>query len=324
MDLRRHSYRLVALAVVVSLPLLGMSGVASAKVKAKGCHKTHSCKGGGASGSGTGSGAVPAPMTIQIDPNPEVETAQSDVLFTVQVETSPSFAGDDVTISSSQLAASCSPVDFGFFAFDKVGSGFDSVVVPLDDDGNTTVSFSAQDCAPGSSLFEADLNVAPYDTALTTFTAEPPVVTAPGVFGSPTTSGIVTGGEVETGDTGPAFAQSDIYAVFYVETNPVYAEQTVEISSSQLQARCGDTWELESVSSTVGGGGNVSFGSGSVLGPGSSTTATATLDDDGNAAFAFLGASCATGPSVVTADVEAGTHPTYTTTFDVLPPQPTI
>jgi hypothetical protein len=28
----------VALAAVVSLPLLGLSGVASAKVKAKGCH----------------------------------------------------------------------------------------------------------------------------------------------------------------------------------------------------------------------------------------------------------------------------------------------
>src|SRR5271155_4898098 len=103
MDLRRRSLAIIALAVVVSLPLLGMSGSASATGKATGCHKTHSCKSakgsgsGGGTGSGTGS-ATPPPITVQVDPNPLVETGQSFVAATIQVETSPSFAGDAVNI----------------------------------------------------------------------------------------------------------------------------------------------------------------------------------------------------------------------------------
>jgi hypothetical protein len=89
MNIRRRSLRFVAVAVVVSLPLLAVSGVAAAKA-AKGCHKTHTCKSGGGGTTGSGTGADPAPITVQIDPNPLVETGQSDVVATVQVETSPS------------------------------------------------------------------------------------------------------------------------------------------------------------------------------------------------------------------------------------------
>jgi hypothetical protein len=97
----------VAVAVVVSMPLLGLSGVASAKA-AKGCHKTHTCKtGGSGTGTGTGTGAGDPAMTVQIDPSPVVETGQSNLDVIVQVETSPSYAGDVVTISSSQLNATC-------------------------------------------------------------------------------------------------------------------------------------------------------------------------------------------------------------------------
>jgi hypothetical protein len=327
--------KVAALALVVGLPLLGLSGVATAAVHgakaAPNCVKhphRAACRNASGSGSGTGTGPATPVMTVQIDPNPNIETAQSELLFTVQVETSPSFAGDDVTISSSQLAASCSPLGYGFFAFDETpASSLVFIQVPLDDEGNTTVAFSAQNCAPGTSVVEASLDVAPYYTALGTVTAAPPVVTPTGVFGYPTTSGTVTGGEVETGDSGPITDQSDVYAVFYVETDPVYAEQTVEISSSQLQDRCGSEWFLESVGDTVGepeGDNGGSFGVGSVLDPKSPTTATSVLDDDGNAAFIFSGASCAAGPSEVIADVDAGTHPTYTTTFTVLAPQPTI
>jgi hypothetical protein len=285
------------MAVVVSLPLLGMSGVASARVKA-GCHKTHSCKSGGGSGSGTG-GVGPAPITVQIDPNPLVETGQSEIVATVQVETSPSFAGDAVNISSSQLAASCVLV---LFENNQV-SGQNNVSVILDNDGNATVLVAGSDCAPGSSVIEADLEVAPYYTALGTLVANPPAVTPPGVTGYPTTSGTVTTGEVETGDT-KASGDSDVYAIFYVETNPVYAEQKVEISSNQLTSRClgFSNWFSE----TSGNG-----------------TQTI-LDDDGNAVFIFVGISCAAGTSTVTADVEAGTHPTYTTSFNIVAPQPTI
>jgi hypothetical protein len=333
MKIRRRIAKLTTVAIVVSLPLLGISGVALAAKKGtpKWC-ASHPAKAASvaacASSSSGGSGGPgdPPTITVQIDPNPQVETGESFVSFTVQVESSPSFAGDDVSISSSQLAASCSPILYGFFALDAPPPGYFSVIqVPLDDDGNATVVFSAQDCAPGPSVVEASLDVAPYYTALGTFTAEAPVVTTSGLFGYPTTSGTVTGGEVETGDTGPAIDQSDVYAVFYVETDPVYAEQQVEISSAQLQARCGAYWEFESVAESLGiTGGDLSYGQGSVLAPGSSTTATATLDDDGNAAFFFLGGSCGAGTSDVIADVLAGSHPTYTSTFTIVAPQPTI
>jgi len=295
------------MAMVVSLPLLGLSGVASAKA-AKGCHKTHSCKSGG----GSSTGADPAPITVQVDPNPLVETGQSYVLATVQVETSPSFAGDPVDISSSQLQSACLG-GAGFFGYT---TGATATAI-LDDDGNATVYLVGYDCAPGTSVVEADLTVAPYLTALSTLDTLPPVVTTPGVTGYPQTSGTVSGGEVETGDTSFLFDGSYVYGVFYVETSPVYAEQTVEISSAQLQDRCGTDWSFESFN------GDASEGHGSTILP-PITTATAILDDDGNAVFLFQGASCAAGSSVVTADVEAGTHPTYTTTFNVLPPQPTI
>ena len=81
---------------------------------------------------------------------------------------------------------------------------------------------------------------------------------------------------METGDTGPLLDQSDVIAVFEVETDPVYAEQTVEISSSQLQDRCGAAWDIESVTEgTIGGGGEASAGVGSVLDAGFPATATA-------------------------------------------------
>jgi hypothetical protein len=317
MTLRCHSLRLVALAVVVSLPLLGVSGVASAKAKA-GCHKTHTCKTGG--GSGTG-GATPSPITVQIDPNPVVETSSSAIAVVIQVETSPTFAGDTVDITSSQLQATCTEF-IGFVQPESVetssGGGVPLVVpVTLDDDGNATVAFFGQNCAPGSSLVEASLAVAPYYTALGTLIASPPVVTPPGVFGYPTTSGTVAGGEVETGDTGSAADQSDVYAVFNVETDPVYGDQPVEINWDQLQMRC------------LAAEGFVILPSGGALidlqepGGVATTIPPVPLDNDGNAVFVFIGGSCAAGSSVVTADVLAGTHPTYTTTFSVLPPQPT-
>lgn len=104
---------------------------------------------------------------------------------------------------------------------------------------------------------------------------------------------------VETGD-------SDVYAVISVATNPVYAEQTVAIVSG-LNSRCrgGITWITNQ-------------------GSFSGSTASATIDDDGNATFGFFGASCAPGTVQLTADVEAGADPTYTTTFVIDPPTPTI
>src|SRR5580693_1647092 len=117
----RHSRlaRLVALTVVVSMPLLGMAGVASAKSKAgPNFCKNHPnskraiCKAGGGSTTGGGSGTSTTNIVVTADPNPLVETGQSEIHTVIQVETLPSFAGDVVSISSSQLVASCLAVSY--------------------------------------------------------------------------------------------------------------------------------------------------------------------------------------------------------------------
>ncbi len=304
MGVRDRFLKALALVVVVSMPLLGLSTVASAK--AKGCHKTHSCKSGG-TGSGGGTGGTPPLMTVQLDPNPLVETSQSNVDAVIQVETNPSLAGDEVVIQSSQLLASCStlyletaqssgPLTYHNTTYSKNAP----LTVTLDNDGNVTVIANGYNCAPGNDIIEADLAVAPFYTALGTLVVAPPQVTTPGVTGTPNP-------EVETGDTA-ASGDSNVYAVFYVETDPVYAEQTVEISDNQLFDSC--------ITSSVWYDSYTDFLSGS--------TPQETLDDDGNAVFVFVGSSCAAGTTEVIADVLAGSHPTYVTTYTVNPPAPTI
>jgi len=259
--------------------------------------KLPACKGG--SGSGGGSGGPNPTMTVSASPSPLVETGQSEVYAVVQVETSASLAGDTVLITTSQLAATCGgAVLFGSLQAGAV-YGPDSVQVVLDDDGNATVSLYGINCAPGPSTVEADLTVAPFTSALGVVDAAAPVPTTAGVTGFPNP-------EVETGNS-PASGESDVFAVFYVETDPVYAEQSVQIDADQLFYRClgGITWISNQ---------------GSFAGP----TATATLDNDGNAVFAFSGSSCAAGSSDVLADVLAGTNPTYTSTYTIDAPAPTI
>jgi len=317
-NIRRRSVCFVVMAVVVCLPLLGMSGVASAKA-AKGCHKTHSCKTGTGVGGGSGTPAPPV-MVVTADPNPLVETGMSSVNTVVQVETSPSFAGDEVEISSSQLIASCQEV---YFQTVQPAPGADQyhntfyttnspIEVTLDNDGNVTLVINGTYCAPGPDLIDASLVAAPYYTATTTLVAEPPNVTAPGVTDYPNP-------EVETGEDMTSvgececepetIAGSDVYTVFYVETNPVYAELPVEISDTQLEDSCGGgfDWYTGDYNDII-----------------TTSPPEETLDNDGNAVFVFFGTSCAPTTSEVVADVDAGTHPTYTTTFTVLPPQVTI
>jgi uncharacterized repeat protein (TIGR01451 family) len=239
-------------------------------------------------------GPPPCGIAVTVSPNPLVETGDSDVQAVVQVEACPSFAGDTVNIDSSQLVDSCATVSFGTLQ-PGIHSPTDSIQVVLDDDGNVTVSLTGTDCAPGPSLVVADLVDAPYLTATTTLSVLPPNTTAPGVVGYPAN-------EVETGDT-TASGFSDVYTVFYVETDPVYAETTVQISSAELASRClgGVTWTSDQGTST-------------------GATATATLDYDGNAVFAFAGASCASGTSTVIGEVVGGAHTTYNSTYTIEPP----
>jgi len=342
-NVRRSFVRFTALTVVVSMPLLGMAGVATAKTTHATHHATKAAKKHKkVSGAGGSTGGSTPQITVTADPNPLVETGQSEIHTIIQVETLPSFAGDAVTISSQQLVSSCSKNSVIFDSVatatlptpppNAMGPGgdvtsLDTITVILDDDGNATVGLSGTNCAPGSSVIEADLDVAPYLTALTTLVANPPVVTAPGLTGYPND-------EVETGDTTGLSGNSDVYAVFYVEDNPVYAEQTVEISSAQLQDRCGEGWiwiagnggtSVPPVNTVPGG--VTTLGATAPVPPGLTavtTMATTTLDDDGNATFIFKGASCAAGSSQVIADVLAGTHDTFTFDYTIDPPAPTI
>ncbi len=290
----RRALALVAVGVVA---LLGLSGIAQAKTH----HHHH-----GGSGAGGGTGGAPALMTLKASPDPLVETSQSDVVAVLEVETSPSLAGDQVVITSSQLLGSCGTVYFE--SQQAVGTPYINytyttntpITVTLDDDGNVTVIVNGYDCAPGSDLLEADLAVAPFYTALSTLVVAPPQVTTAGVTGYPNP-------EVETGDT-VASGDSDVYAVFYVETNPVYAEQQVEISDNQLADSCITGYDWYDSSTFV-------------LEP---TNPQETLDDNGNAVFVFFGSSCAATTTTVIADVLAGSHPTYVGTYTVSPPAPTI
>ncbi|HEY7949180.1 MAG TPA: hypothetical protein VID75_15965 [Acidimicrobiales bacterium] len=300
---------------MASMPLLGWPGVASARTAGPHFCAVHKAakKCQGAGGATPGTGGAPDPMTITVSPNPVVETGQSQLVAVVEVETLPAFAGDDVSLSASQLEASCAKVQFSTARFGIAPQfGPAPISVALDDDGNATVTLLGFDCAPGTSVIDASMEQAPFLTALATLVVSPPVTTPSGLTGYPNQ-------EVETGDTtgNDPSGDSNVYAVFYVETNAVYAEQRVVISSPQLEARCvrGWWWEAENGGTTVG------------QTPGGINTGglpITTLDDDGNAVFAFWGASCAAGDSVVTADVLSGTHDTFTSTYTILPPAPTI
>jgi hypothetical protein len=304
--------RLVALTVVVSMPLVGMAGVASAKVKAapnctKHAHRA-ACKAGGGGGTGGTGGATPPNIIVTVSPDPVQEVGTSEVDFVVQVETLDIFANQTVDISSQQLALDCLTLTWrssaGGTTSAVIGTGAGVNGVVLDNDGNATVEVQGEDCAPGPNLVEADLAKAPYTTAMATLTALPPAQTTfPTITAAPNP-------EVETGDNGPGNSESQVYVNFLIEENPVYAEQIVDVTSAQLTNRCESGSTLWT--STAGlGGGDTAIGNIGV---------TAVLDNDGNADVTFEGISCASGPSLVDAELVGGTHDTFTTTFTISPP----
>jgi hypothetical protein len=307
MNVRRSFVRFTALSVVVAMPLLGMAGVATAAPKgskqwcanhAKAAKTTPACQ--STTPGGTGGPPPTTEIQVTVDPNPIIETGVSEIHAVVQVEAQPAFANDDVFIYSQQLLNSCEDVEFrvneGNSVSEELGS---SATVTLDNDGNATVELDAYECAPGPSLLEADLVAAPYYTATTTLVANPPNVTTAGLTAYPNP-------EVEVGDG--TTTGSNVYAIFYFEDNPVYAETPVEISSAQLQNRClgGESWSA----------GNGGWGNG--------TEGYTTLDNDGNAVFIFEGISCAPGASTVVGDLVGGTHDTYPVQFTITAPTPTV
>jgi len=289
----------MAATVVLAMVLVGLGGIASAKT-----HKHHH----------GGAGGAPGAFTVTVSPTASNEIGQSAVAAVIQVETSPSFAQDTVTINASPLAASCG----GDFSLDTVQGGTpnslitaaSTINVVLDDDGNVTVLASGGGCTPGRSQIEAALDVEPSYTASTWLKVKPPKVTRSGMSEEPQTSG--SAGEVETGDT-VSSGSSDVYALFYVETNAAYSGQPVQIDFSQLADSCSGGWAAAAVSGKVSG-----------TDVNTDPEIASNLDQKGNAAFFFVGAKCAATTSQVHAEVEAEADPTYSTSFTVYPAAPAI
>jgi hypothetical protein len=275
-------------------------------------------------GLSNGASAKPHPaatpqILIRCSPNPVVETGTSDVAVVCQVEANPSFAGKTVTISSTQLASRCTGVKLlgaGGFIFT-----ISSATITLDNDGNTQVYFMNLDCAPGSALVTADVDSPPFATAVTKLVISPPQVTPAGVKAFPNP-------DVEVGDGAPIAPgstldnnPSEADFVFMVETNPVYAEQSVSLSSDQLAVRCGGGSDIFWFTPTTIHGQFVPPTPGQVFVNGGGTGVG--LDNDGNAVFVWTLASCAAGKSVVIAEIGGG-GPTYSSQVAILPPAVTI
>ena len=112
---------------------------------------------------------------------------------------------------------------------------------------------------------------------------------------------------------GTKFASS-VADVIEVECQPVYAEQTVKVSSQELYNSCADKLSWTAI-------GNQANPYKPVTG---SSIGKVKLDDDGNATVvAWGGPSCAATTSIISAHMEAAPGESTSTTFTVLPPETT-
>lgn len=226
----------------------------------------------------------------------------SSIADIVSVECEPVYAEHYVTISANELYNECAKDLYWTEAAPfELSSSEPSYKVRLDNDGNGgAVLFGGPSCAPSQSLISAHMDEAPYYTVTTGFTVLPPRVTTPGVIAEP------AAGATE------AEENSSAAAIIEVEAPSVFSEEPVNINAAQLASRChkGETlW--------VGP-------EGKVLGEGSELTGL-DLDNDGNAFVVVLGGeSCASGSSEIEASLENAPYTTWTTWFNILPPEPTF
>ena len=223
----------------------------------------------------------------------------------IEVECNPYVygTGAEITIIASQLFSRCHevswyvPNEYGEF---REAHG-PSVHLHLDVNGNANVGLIAgPECMAGESLITLDQNEPPFETFTTSFQVLPSVNTPEGVSALPAaqvedaaSSGVVTLVEAE-------FAHA--------------AEKHVRLASAQLYDRCQHGQKLIWVRE------NREL----VRGPELVGEQAVQLDDNGNGFALAIGSdSCAEGPSLIEADLEESPFTTQTTTFTVLPPQPT-
>jgi hypothetical protein len=229
----------------------------------------------------------------------------SSVADIIEVECQPVYAEEYVKIQSQQLFNRCKEgKKLTWVPATEPGNrpSGNSIKVKLDNDGNATVAvFGGPSCAPGESLISAHLEVAPYTTVTTPFTILPPKDTTPGIEALPKA-------QVEDSIT------SSVATIFQVEAPSVFAEQEVAISAEQLFSRCLAPPHL------------VWFGpEANVLGTGIEGVEKVKLDNNGNAFVVVFGSqSCASGPSEIEASLEKAPYTTWTNTFTVESPRPTI
>jgi hypothetical protein len=230
------------------------------------------------------------------------EAAQhSSVADIVRVGCQPVYAEQTVTLRAQQLYNRCNnslswsaPDPFAF----TEGPAF---TVTLDNDGNAIAAlWGGPSCAAGSSLISAHLNTAPFTTVSTWFNVLAPRDTMPGVKARPAR-------EVEDA------TYSSVATVIQVEFPSVYAERVVNVSSGELYSRCQRPPQLIWVGPDQ-----------TVLGVGVDNVPLS-LDNNGNAFVVVIGnASCASGPSEIEASLVGVPYTTYTGTFTILSPRPTV
>ena len=240
---------------------------------------------------------------VSASPHPFIESGLSPsasmVAFIITVGCAPTFSEQAVEIRTPQLSNACQGQLMWYSATTTTAAGNgETFDVRLDDDGNATaVVLGSPSCAPGNDLIEADLTVAPFTTATTQVQIAPPISTQPGAQASPAS-------EVEDATT------SSVATVVYVEFPSVYAEHEVEISDAELYDRCAGhvTWIFPNTTSLEYG-----------------KSVTTTLDDNGNAfVVALAGPSCASGRTLVQADLVGPPYTILTTQFTVLSPRVTV
>jgi hypothetical protein len=253
-------------------------------------------------------GAPPATCVVHSLP---AFTAQGEFATTgtvadvVEVECDPESYGtrSKMRITDEQLWLRCergvtwyvpnSPTE-GFRK--ETGSG---ITLELDPDGNATVALLAgPNCSPGETLLTAHMQSQPFESFATSFSVLPPRLSPLGLSALPAS-------QVQD-------AYSSAFATIVQAEFPGISEQTMRIGSEELYHRChvaphlrwieSDGKEITEVAEVTG----------------------VPLDNDGNGFVIVIGdASCASGRSLIEADLEESPFTTLTASFTTLPPQPT-